>query len=61
MQRILRNAMDRAEIERLLTMVALAGSSNDRAAYEWVRDRFVVAFEKLQNERKHVGKLSENG
>jgi len=53
--------MDRAEIERLLTMVALAGSSNDRAAYEWVRDRFVVAFEKLQNERKHVGKLSENG
>jgi hypothetical protein len=53
--------MDRAEIERLLTMVALAGSSNDRAAYEWVRDRFVVAFEKLQNEREHVGKLSENG
>jgi len=53
--------MDRSEIERLLTMVALAGVSNDRAAYEWVRDRFVVAFDKLQNERKHVGKLSENG
>ena len=58
---ILRNAMDRNEIDRLLTMVALAGVSNDRAAYEWVRDRFVTAFDKLQDEREHVRKLSENG
>jgi len=61
MQGILRNAMDRAEIERLLTMVALAGVSNDRATYEWVRDKFVVAFEKLQNESENVENLSENG
>ncbi len=53
--------MDRAEIERLLTMVALAGASNDRATYEWVRDKFVVAFEKLQNESENVENLSENG
>ena len=51
--------MNRDEIERLLTMVAVAGVNNDTRAYEWVCDRFVAAFDKLQDEREHARKLSE--
>ena len=52
--------MDRAEIERLLTMVAGAAVTNDPGAYTWVTERFLAEFEKLKEEKEaYAQKLSE--